>query len=74
MALILAAQMTPMQAENHTSTNIQIESHSSEEGGVSTLSHVRMTIKSLYEKLLRSFKSVLKYLRTRLCKRENESI
>lgn len=66
--------MTPMQTENHASTNIQIERPGSEEASVSKLARVRVTIRSLYEKLLRSFRSVLKYLKTRLNKREEENI
>lgn len=66
--------MTPMQTENYTSTNIRIERPGSEEGGVSKLARVRVTIRSLYERLLKSFRSVLKYLKTRLNKRDEENI
>lgn len=44
------------------------------QGGVSALERVRVTIRGLYSKVVRSFRSVIKYIRARLSKKDDEVV
>jgi len=66
-----------MEVGNHNDGKVKIKienPHRDESNEISTLDRVRITIQSFCSRMMKSLKSMFKYLKMKLNKKEDESI
>lgn len=60
--------------KNCADSSIEVEKPTEAQATVSTLEKVKTTIKGLYARMVRSFKTMLGYIKTKLRRKETEDV